>query len=105
MLGELREAGIVAATRGAEGGWQLRQPPEQVTVRSVSAALGESLLRVETDAGDRQCGIVRTVNTVMADFLVEAEALLAARLETVTLADLSRSASSFPSLHGAQHHG
>ncbi|MER8544993.1 hypothetical protein [Mesorhizobium sp. M0684] len=40
--------------------------------------------------GDIECGIVRPVNTVMGDFLVDAEALLAARLERVSLDDISR---------------
>ncbi len=106
VLGALREAGIVTATRGPEGGWQLKSPAEAVTLRAVSEAMGESLLiRVESDPGDRQCGIVRAVDAVMADFLVEAEALLAARLETVTLADLSRSTTHFPFLTGAHQHG
>ena len=106
VLGALREAGSVAATRGPVGGWQLKSPAEAVTLRAVSEAMGESLLiRVESDPGDRQCGIVRAVDAVMADFLVEAEALLAARLETVTLADLSRSTTHFPFLTGAHQHG
>ncbi|WP_161491391.1 hypothetical protein [Ensifer sp. LC163] len=40
--------------------------------------------------GDIECGIVRSVNTVMCDFLADAEALLAARLERVSLDDISR---------------
>src|SRR5690242_14001547 len=56
--------------------------------------------------GDIECGIVRPAKTVMGDFLVDAEALLAARLERVSLDDISRQAQ--PNLHpqhGAYHHG
>jgi hypothetical protein len=57
--------------------------------------------------GDIEGGIVRSVNTVMGDFLVDAEALLAARLEHVSPDDISRQAQ--PNLlhpqHGAHHHG
>ena len=57
--------------------------------------------------GDIECGIVRPVNTVMGDFLVDAEALLAARIERVSLDDISRQAQ--PKLlhpqHGAYNHG
>ena len=48
-----------------------------------------------------------SVNTVMGDFRADAEALLAARLERVSLDDISRQAQ--PNLlhpqHGAHHHG
>jgi hypothetical protein len=52
------------------------------------------------------CGIVRSVNTVMGDFLADAEALLAARLERVSLDDIARQAQPSPlhPQHGA-HHG
>jgi hypothetical protein len=54
-----------------------------------------------------ECGIVRPAKTVMADFLVDAEALLAARLERVSPDDISRQGQ--PNLlhpqHGAYHHG
>ena len=55
------------------------------------------------DAVD-ECGIVRSVNTVMGDFL---EALLAARLERVSLDDIVRQAQPNPlhPQHGAHHHG
>jgi hypothetical protein len=54
-----------------------------------------------------ECGIVRSVNTVMGDFLADAEALLAARLKRVSLDDIARQAQPTP-LHpqrGAHHHG
>ena len=59
----------------------------------------------ETDAVD-ECGIVRSANTVMGDFLADAEGLLAARLERVSLDDPARQAQPNPlhPQHGA-HHG
>ncbi len=106
-LGELRDAGIVGATKGHDGGWRLLRPAGEITLRQVYAAMGESLLiRTESDPGDIACGIVRTVNSVMGDFLADAEALLAARLERITLADLAQQAQ--PNAlhpHGAISHG
>jgi len=57
--------------------------------------------------GDIECGIVRPAKTVTGDFLVDAEALLAARLERVSLDNISPRAQSNPlhSQHGAYHHG
>lgn len=102
VMGELREAGLVGSAKGHDGGWRLLVPPEKITLRQVYAALGESLLlRTESDPGDHACGIVRTVDTMMTDFLADAEALLAARLERMSLADLVVSAS-HPH-HGVQH--
>ena len=50
---------------------------------------------------------VRSVNTVMGDFLTDAEALLAARLERVALDDIARQTQPNPlhPQHGAHHHG
>ena len=107
VLGELREAGIVGSTKGHDGGWRLLRPAAEISLRQVYAAMGESLLiRTESDPGDIACGIVRTVNAVMGDFLADAEALLAARLESVTLDDIAREAQPNPlHSHGNQHHG
>lgn len=107
VLGQLREAGIVASTKGHDGGWRLLHPAADVTLRQIYAAMGESLLiRTESDPGDITCGIVRTVNTVMGDFIADAEDLLAARLERVTLDDIARQANPHP-LHpqGEPNHG
>jgi Rrf2 family protein len=97
VLGELREAGLVTSTRGHDGGWRLHRPPAEISLHAVYAAMGESLLiRTESDPGDAQCGIVRSVNAVMGDFIADAEALLAARLARVSLADIARSAVPHP---------
>ncbi|MBB4239823.1 MULTISPECIES: hypothetical protein [Rhizobium] len=56
---------------------------------------------------DIECGIIWSVNTVMGDFLADAEALFAARLERVSLDDIARQAqpNSLHPQHGAHHHG
>jgi len=97
ILGELRDAGIVGATKGHDGGWRLLLPADQISLYAIYAAMGESLLlRTSSDPGDQQCGIVRAVDTVMTDFLADAEALLAARLARVSLADIARQATPHP---------
>ena len=47
--------------------------------------------------GDIECGIVRPAKTVMGDFLVDAEALLAARLERVSPDDIAHHGPTPPS--------
>ncbi len=101
ILGELREAGIVEASKGPNGGWTLSRPASGITLQQVYAAMGERLLlRTESDPGDRTCAIVRSVDRVMSDFLDDAEALLAARLARVTLRDIAKDAmgKDFPAL-------
>jgi Rrf2 family protein len=46
ILGELRHAGIVRSHRGAEGGFRLAKPPEQLTVADVSRAVEGPLASV-----------------------------------------------------------
>jgi Rrf2 family protein len=100
VLGQLREAGIVEATKGPSGGWALVRPAELITLRQVYEAMGERLLvRTESDPGDASCAIVRSVNRVMGEFLDDAEALLAARLERTRLSDIAADA-----MHGGFPH-
>lgn len=101
VLGALREAGIVEASKGPHGGWALVRSADDISLRDVHDAMGERLLvRTESDPGDRGCAIVRSVDRVMQDFLDDAEALLAARLARVRLSDIAGEASGagFPSL-------
>lgn len=101
ILGELREAGIVDASKGPNGGWSLNRPAQEITLRQVYEAMGERLLvRTESDPGDVTCAIVRSVDRVMHDFLDDAEALLAARLQRVRLSDIASDAihAGFPRL-------
>jgi len=46
--------------------------------------------------GDIECGMVRSINTVMGDFLADPEALFAARFERVSLDDIARQAKPDP---------
>jgi Rrf2 family protein len=46
ILGELRHAGIVRSHRGAEGGFRLAKPPEQVTVADIMRAVEGPLASV-----------------------------------------------------------
>ena len=91
-LAGLREAGLVASTRGAGGGWRLTRNAEDITLRDVYAALGERLLHGIDVAGPNApaagCRIQRAVAGTLDDFLADAEALLASRLGSITLASL-----------------
>ena len=52
LLGSLRKAGLVTTVRGAQGGYQLALPPEQITVGHIIDAMEGplSLSECATDA-------------------------------------------------------
>lgn len=90
-LGMLREAGIVASTRGHAGGWKLVKDPASVTVADVYRALGESLDQGKGPENPPTCAIERALHGAWDQAVVAAEAALLERLSKVSLADLSGS--------------
>lgn len=89
VLGRLREAGLVVSEKGHAGGWRLAQAPEAVTVADVYRALGERVLAPVTLGAPPGCAIEAALHAVVDGALLEAEALLVARLAMVSLADLA----------------
>jgi Rrf2 family protein len=85
----LREAGIVASSRGHGGGWQLGRAPDQISLAEISAALGETLLPFSTEPESPGCLVEQAVIAALEDFRTEAERLLAEKLGRITLADLA----------------
>lgn len=89
-LGELRNAGFVSAVKGPTGGWSLARPLENMTLRQVHEALGESAIFA---IGNRHaapgCLVEQSVNAVLDDAFVAAEQLLMERFDAVTLAALA----------------
>jgi Rrf2 family protein len=85
----LREAGIVASSRGHGGGWQLGRAPGEISLAEISAALGETLLPFSTEPESPGCLVEQAVIAALEDFRTEAERLLAEKLGRITLADLA----------------
>jgi Rrf2 family protein len=53
ILGELRHAGIVQSRRGAEGGYRLGRPADDITIAEVIRAVDGPLATVRGDPADR----------------------------------------------------
>ena len=92
-LAGLRQAGLVASAKGHGGGWTLARDAGAITLRDVYAALGERMLfAIDLSGGNPDCRVQRAVSGTLDDFLHDAEALLAARLSRITLAQVAAQA-------------
>jgi len=86
----LREQGLVASEKGRGGGWRLAKPLDQVTLGQVNAALGGADLFPEAPPVEADgCLVEAAVNDALAETYAAARALLVARLNDITLADLA----------------
>lgn len=85
----LREAGLVRSGRGKGGGWTLARPLAAITLRDIYEALGAPALFAFGNRNDRpDCLVEQAVNARIQGAMEDAQTLLLARFEAVTLADL-----------------
>lgn len=90
ILAELKHAGIVGSQRGAEGGYWLAHPPDQVTVADVIRAVDGPLANVR---GMRPEAVEYAGSAKhLLEVWVAVRASLRSVLERVTLADLAAGA-------------
>jgi Rrf2 family protein len=87
ILGELKHAGIVRSQRGADGGYWLARPAEEVTIADVIRAVEGPLASVRGSSPEtlKFGGKAQPLGQVW----VAVRANLRAVLETVTLADVA----------------
>ena len=89
-MGFLRDAGIVSSDRGPAGGWRITADLASVSLRQLHDALGEPALFAVGNRNDApECLVEQAVNAALDDSFAKAEALLLARFEDITLADLA----------------
>ena len=88
LLLQLKAAGLVTSTRGAAGGYQLAQPPEQITLAAVM-----SVIEGPAEAPDLQAAPSPMTNSLTATWREVADAQQE-MLDNVTFADLLRRAGS-----------
>lgn len=91
LLAGLREAGLVASAKGHGGGWMMAAPLERVTLHDVHLALGSpSLISLGFRQDQPKCLVAQVVNDSLRTAMQEAETALRARLDSITLAELSK---------------
>lgn len=88
ILGDLRNAGLVSSRRGADGGYWLAKPADDVSLADVIRAVDGPLANVRGVRSD-QLEYQGTAEKLL-DVWVAVRASLRAVLETVTLGDLAR---------------
>jgi len=88
ILGDLRNAGIVASRRGADGGYWLARPPDDVSLADVIRAVDGPLANVR-GVRSEQLEYHGTAEG-LRDVWVAVRASLRGVLERVTLADVAR---------------
>jgi len=84
----LREAGIVASTKGHGGGWRLGRALSAISLAEVQDALDEPIIALGKAEEMPGCAIEKAVNAALDDAVSQARALLARKLATISLADL-----------------
>lgn len=91
LMAGLREAGFITSEKGHGGGWVMAAPLESVTLHDVHTALGAPALVSLGFREDRpECLVAQVVNESLRSAVEHAEASLLARLDGITLAELSK---------------
>jgi Rrf2 family protein len=88
ILGELRHAGIVRSHRGADGGFRLARPPEEITVADVIRAVEGPLASVR--GGPPEQSAYPGASQSLPRVWIAVRASLRAVVEQVTIADVAR---------------
>lgn len=90
IMSGLRDQGFVRSEKGHGGGWTIARDLGSITLLDVYRALGEPepfAMGHRTEAPG--CAVEQAVNAALESAFRDAEALLLARFQTVTLAQLS----------------
>lgn len=89
MMAGLREHGYVRSEKGHGGGWVLARDLAEISLRDIYDALGRPALFAMGNRSEApDCLVEQAINTTLDTTFRDAEALLLARFEGVTLAML-----------------
>ena len=86
ILADLRNGGLVASQRGADGGYRLARPPEEITVADVIRVVEGPIASVRGERPDELS--YDGTAAPLRDVWIELRAAMRGVLERTTLADL-----------------
>jgi len=87
LLSRLRDAGLVVSRRGANAGWALARPAEDITLSDVRRALDDGpLFGLHTSPPSENCPIGRSIRPTLGGVYREAERAADEQLATITIA-------------------
>lgn len=88
-LAGLRDAGLLASTKGHGGGWVLSRPLTEISLLDLYNALGSpELFAIAPDEGQPTCLLARAANTATNDALHAARQVFRERLAALTVAEI-----------------
>ena len=91
-LAGLRDAGYVRSEKGHGGGWRIAADMERVSLLDIHRAVGgPHIFAIGNEHPNPDCAVEKVVNEAVENALLEAEAVLVARLGAISLAQLARS--------------
>ena len=86
----LKEAGLVSSQKGHGGGWRIVCDPSKVTLADIYKAVGApAVLNISHRTEAPGCLIEQSVNAILENVFLDAEAAVNAQLQRVTLALLT----------------
>lgn len=87
----LRDAGYVRSEKGHGGGWTIAVDLDRLSLLDVHRAVGgPRVFAIGNEHPSPDCAVEKVVNAAVETALRDAEALLIARLGSVSLAELAR---------------
>ncbi len=94
LLGKLAQADLVRSVPGKSGGFELMQPPKDVKLCQVLAAVEDNaLFRIHENAQNPDCFISCNIKEVLADVQARVDGAVTRELGKMTLADVLHAAS------------
>ncbi len=89
LLGQLREAGLVEATRGRGSGWALSRPAEDITLLDVHDALGhDAPFALHAHEPNLECPVGFGIRPVLADVYERVDSAISNELRGLTIVDV-----------------
>jgi Rrf2 family protein len=96
LVGDLRRASLLTATRGHAGGYELARPPEQITVADAMRALEGPLVEMPCAGADNLEACDRPVQCSVHEVFQRIHEALDGTLSSTTIAEVAASAGGPP---------